>query len=219
MGDHETMEGSQKTLPSASVYTAPLINTLACLWGAASAYILCCSLLVTHKILFALAALVPLIAAWATLERKRWGRMALMGLSLTTVGVFAFGLGVFMASLDHVQPQVRSVSNSLRDLAALYDISAAAIFGLVVLAAVTGMWMLRREVKAEFNENKKGALAGAQRVIAGVLVCCWGAAIAYTPLTLTDSRESASMGRSVKAGPRHVGRNAGRHTGRRAANR
>ena len=217
MGNHTMMEGSRKTRQSASAYTAPLINALACLWGAAAAYILCCSLLVTHKAVFALAALVPLVAAWATLERKRWGRMALMGLSLTTVGVFAFGLGVFMASLDHVQPQVRSVGNSLRHLAALYDISAPAAFSLVVLASLTGLWMLRGEVIAEFNQNKKSALAGAQRLIAGVLVCCWGGAIALTPLTMTGA--TAPGKRSILAGPRHDGHGAGRYARRRAVSR
>ncbi len=211
------MEGSQET-PAASALTAPLTNALACLWGAAAAYILCCSLLITHRYGYALAALVPLIAAWATLERKRWGRMALTGLSMITACPFIFLLAEFAALHSQAQPKKFTLGSGVRDIAALYDISATAGFGLVVLAVVTWLWMLRRQVKNEFNQHKKNTLANAQRAIATVLVCCWGGAVALTPL-VTGGRDSDSNGRPTAASPRHGGRGHGYTSGHRVTRR
>lgn len=178
---------------------APLTNALACLWGAVAAYILCYSSLITHNLWFAIAALSAIIAVWATLERKRWGRMALLGLSLTTVGVFVFLVSAFAAFPDHVEPEVQSLDNYLRSLASLYDIKTPAAIGLVVLAAVTGPWMLHSHVITEFNRNKKPGLAAGQRVIAIALVCCWAAAIVRMPLLTAESQNGSRRGHMLTA--------------------
>ena len=70
----------ENQLSHGSTQTPRLSTTLLALaWGITSAYILFYSLLISHNIRPCLAALVPLVITWATLERKRWGRLALLG--------------------------------------------------------------------------------------------------------------------------------------------
>ena len=196
------MEGSFKPKRTAFAFAAPLTNAIACLWGAAAAYLLWHSLIITHNARFSAAASASLAAVWATLERKRWGRLAMMGLSITTVGAFAFLMGAFGAFGKESLPQVQMLGSALRSLARMYGFSVPAVIGLVALAAATGLWMLHPAVSAEFNHNKKLSLAGAQRGIAVGLVCCWAAAIAQMPMQAIEKQDATRSHRPVFAVPR-----------------
>lgn len=176
------MKGQYETGRSTRPFAALWTNILAILWGAVAAYILFDSLLITHKNRFAIAAIFPLISAWATLERKRWGRLALMGLSLATVVVFALMTGLFARFYHPWQEEALTLGNSATTLIVAYGIGTAAAIGLLTLAAVTGFWLCLPNVAAVFNQNKRATLVTAQRAIAMVLVGCWAAAIALVPL-------------------------------------
>ena len=168
-------------------------SLFACLWGAAAAYLLCYSVLITHNSWFAITCLVPLVAVWATLERKRWGRLALMGLSVTTVGLFLIALILLTVSPYPAQSvEVQSMAKFFQSLGAAYSISTQAVVGMLLLAAVTGLWMCHSAVIAEFDQHKRPNLAKAQRAIATVLVGFWGASIALNPLLSIDKTHGAT---------------------------
>ena len=197
------MEGSFPTRRGTSPFAARCTTLLACLWGAAAAYILCHSLIVTHNKRYTIAALVSLITVWATLERKRWGRMALIGLSVTTMGMFGFFVSAFSAFHGSAQPsQVRTLHKAVVDVAAYYGISIPLIFGLLLLAVVSSLWLCRAEVVAEFNQHKHAVLVSGQRVIATALVACWGGAIALNPMLPFEKGRAQSTGRTPAARPR-----------------
>lgn len=194
------MKGQHKTRHVAYPLTALWTNVLAGSWGAVAAYILFDSLFITHKNRCAVAALFPLVSAWATLERKRWGRLALMGLSLTTVLLFALMAGLFTRFHYAWQTEARTLAASASALLVSYGIGIWTAIGLLTLATVTGGWLCLPQVAAEFNHNKRLALIRAQRGIATVVVGCWAAFIALTPLMKQDGQD---MGRSVlRARPR-----------------
>ena len=176
------MIGQHKTGQSAPPFAALCTNILAVLWSIVAAYVLFDSLLITHKHRYAVAAIFPLISAWATLERKRWGRLALMGLSVATVVVFALLSGVFARFYHPWQEEAQTLGSGATSLILAYGIGTAAAVGLLTLAAVTGCWLCLPHVAAVFNQNKRATLVKAQRGIAIVLAGCWAAAIALAPL-------------------------------------
>ena len=199
------MIGQHKTGPSASPFAALWTNILAVLWSIVAAYILFDSLLITHKHRYAVAAIFPLISAWATLERKRWGRLALMGLSLATVVVFALLSGVFARFYHPWQDEAQTLGNGATSLIIAYGLGTAAAVGLLTLAAVTGCWLCLPHVAAVFNQNKRATLVKAQRGIALVLVGCWAAAIASAPLMNEGDQDGRVIPTraSPRAKPRH----------------
>ena len=203
------MIGQLKTERSAHPFAALWTNILAGLWGMVAAYILFDSLLITHKSRYAFAAIFPLISAWATLERKRWGRLALMGLSLTTVGVFALMAGVYAYVHHPWQEEARTLGSGATSLIVAYGIGTAAAIGLLTLAGVTGFWLCLPHVAAVFNQNKRATLITAQRGIATVLVICWGAAIALAPLMDENNQNAPGHSGHINTGrarPRNANR-------------
>ena len=158
--------------------TAPRFSTtlLAIGWGVTSAYILFHSLLVTHDTRPCLAALAPLIVTWATLERKRWGRLALLGLSAVALGLFVGSLGLAASIARATLPAAQQTPLHCLEMAFGFfgerNPYAGAI--IVCLAAMTGFHLRRPSVVAEFERGKNQTLAVAQRAIAMTLVGCWG---------------------------------------------
>jgi hypothetical protein len=198
------MDGSFTNRRGTSPFAARCTTLLASLWGAVAAYILCHSLIVTHNKRYTVAALVSLVTVWATLERKRWGRMALIGLSVTTMGVFGFFVGAFSAFSDSSQsPEVRSMHKAMMKVANCYGISIPGIIALLLLAVVSSLWLCRAEVVAEFNQHKHALLVSGQRVIATTLVACWGAAIALNPMLPFEQSHAQTTQHFDKARPRN----------------
>jgi hypothetical protein len=196
MYQHSTSSGG--TPASARLLT----TVIAGCWGLSSAYLLFNSLLVTHDTRPCLAALVPLIVVWATLERKRWGRLALLGLSATALGLFAAGLG-YVASLgDHwLRPTDRNLAGYVRMALPLFADNPTAAYATLILAVTTGLWLRRPVVIAEFERGKRATLALAQRGIALSLVGCWALALIFTPFApavKASSAASASAGHSSR---------------------
>ena len=197
------MEGSFPTRRGTSPFAVRCTTLLACLWGSAAAYILCHSLIVTHNKRYTVAALVSLITVWATLERKRWGRMALIGVSVTTIGIFGFFVSAFSAFPGSSQPsQVRTLHKAVAQVAAYYGISLPVVFGFLLLAVVSSLWLCRAEVVTEFEQHKRPVLVSGQRVIATALIACWGAAIALNPMLPFQLGHAPSTPRIPLARPR-----------------
>lgn len=176
--------------------SARLLTTLlASCWGLSSAYILFHALLVTHDPRPCFAALVPLVIVWATLERKRWGRLALLGLSATALGLFVAAVGFIAAVGDRwLHPAERNLANYAKIALNLYSADPMTALTVLVLAATTGLWLRRPIVIAEFERGKRATLAAAQRAIAMLLVSCWGMTVIFTPWTPTDKNRIALAG-------------------------
>src|SRR5579883_1668485 len=135
----ENLPRSGETPPSARLLT----TFLACGWGLASAYLLFHALLVTHDAGPCFAALVPLIIVWATLERKRWGRLALLGLSATALGIFVGAVG-WIASIGknmyNYYPPLRHLADYARIALNVYSENPNTAKIVLFLAALTGLW-------------------------------------------------------------------------------
>jgi hypothetical protein len=171
------------SLLAISPNTRRLTTLLASGWGLFSAYIFFQSLLITHDTRLCCVGLVPLVVVWATLERKRWGRLALLGLSATTLGIFTVVVAYLASFGVRIHPSPSSIASDAR--LALHIFTNSPNLALIVLALsmATGLWLCRREVIAEFNHGKRKNLAIAQHVIAFCLVGCWGLTVALVPLT------------------------------------
>src|SRR5579871_1738602 len=152
------------SLRSRSVY-ARVTNLVAGSWAVLAFYLMARALLVTREWVVSIVALIPLLAVWATLERKRWGRLALLGISLTALGlcVTAFGMIACLNSVGY-----KPAHYALHALT-LYGRNPETLLIIVLLAIATGIWMLRATVVAEFEQNKRAVLAIGQRAIAGAL--------------------------------------------------
>jgi hypothetical protein len=150
---------------------------------------------VTHDPRPCFAAIVPLVIVWATLERKRWGRLALLGLSATALGLFVAAIGFIAAVGDRwLHPAERNLANYAKIALHIYSADPTTAFTVLILAATTGLWLRRPVVIAEFERGKRATLAVAQRAIAMLLVSCWGMTVIFTPWTPSDRNRSAFSG-------------------------
>jgi hypothetical protein len=159
-----------------------LTTLLACGWGLASAYTLLHSLLITHNAQPCLAALVPLVAVWATLERKRWGRLALLGLSATALGLFVTLTGLVAASASKLPEAEHNFARYTEIALGYFNHRPEIALTVLGLALTTGFWMRRPVVVAEFERGKRATLAVAQKAIAMSLVGFWGVTVLLAPL-------------------------------------
>lgn len=152
---------------------------LASTWGLASAYTLVNSLLITHDMRFCFAALAPLAAAWGTLERKRWGRLALLSLASIALGGFAVATGLILAmTANKVQ-----LSTSITAILKIFgDPPIVALFSLF-LSLITVLWLRRGVVSEEFNHGKRSHLSSGQKTIATAVVGSWCVTFFFAPFT------------------------------------
>jgi hypothetical protein len=179
-----------------------LTTLLAGGWGLSSAYIMFHSLLVTHDARLCIVWFVPMVIVWATLERKRWGRLALLGLSSTSLGLFVAGLGYVAAFGDSTfTPAQRDISHYSSLVIQMYSGAPTATYVTLFLAATTGFWMRLPAVVAEFERGKRVALAKAQQAIAFSLVACWAVTILFSTSSLKIPAALAATRRKA-AGPR-----------------
>ena len=134
-------------------------------WGLLASYQLLQGLLVTHSLRFMVVGPLALLMVWATLERKRWGRLALLGMSGTVVIVCLVGDRLADAS------GAVGLHTTLHFFAAV----PGGLVALLLLAAWTIFWMHRSIIVAEFEQGKRSGLQTGQRAIAAALVGFWAA--------------------------------------------
>ncbi len=165
--------GSNSSINGYVRFTTTLI---ACAWGLASAYLLFYSLLIKSDMRLFLCSLLPLVAVWATIERKRWGRLSLLGLSSAYLGFTASAVG----SAISIQPKVLQtgfVGFNLLFHEVLNDTFGGQpqiAFAILILSAMTTFWMCLPNVRTEYERGKNAKIAIAQRAIAMTIVGCWG---------------------------------------------
>ena len=160
---------------------ATLTNGIALAWGASFAYVLLSALFVSHQFSSALASTIPLIVVWATLERKRWGRFAILGLSFTMIGLFVEGHLYY--ALHNVRALPESLSSTCAKLAlGLYADSSLLALSVMTLATFSIIWMYLPATVQEFEKSKMVTMSVAQRAIALFLVSMWALQLVCTPL-------------------------------------
>ena len=132
-------------------------------WGLLASYQLLHGLLVTHSLRFMVVGPMGLLMVWATLERKRWGRLALLGMSLTVLVVCLAGAQL----ADAVGADGLHVTHDF------FAASPGGLGAMLLLAIWTVFWLHRSAVVAEFEQDKRAGLRTGQRVIAATLVGLW----------------------------------------------
>lgn len=167
------MTGPNCASSGAQVSADRWTTVIASAWGFVSAFVLFNSLLVTHKSRSCFAAAIALSIVWATLDRKRWGRLALLGMSVITVAVFA--------------ELVVSTGPSALALK-LFRGTPILPYVVLCLAVASTLWLRRPEVIVEFERGKRSSLAGSQSAIALTLVACWAFSIIKAPPLRSWSR-------------------------------
>lgn len=177
------MSEQNTTLSGTQVSARMLTTLLVSCWGLSFAYLLLHSLLITHNIGLCLAASVPMLIVWATLERKRWGRLALLGVCATTLGLFFTLVALFAVSGESwLVPAERNLTNYSHIALSIVSQNSYTAAVMLTLSAATGYWLKRPVVVHEFEQGKRSGLAAGQRVIAIALVGTWGAAAFSLPI-------------------------------------
>lgn len=151
-------------------------------WGFAFSYSFFRCLFSAECPRYCTIALIPLIAVWATLERKRWGRLALLGLSRTMLGLFVVSIGLMLADSSFL-PSVTSlhVADIIPQALGFYTNYPRATLMILLLAVASSLWFCLPVVKAEFEQGKQSFLSTGQRAIAFSLVLLWGLTVLFAP--------------------------------------
>ena len=118
------------------------------------------------------SAVLILTVAWSVLSRKRWGRLALLGIAIATgCGGAAHLVGDHLhwppAALERVSGVLLAPIPGAADH---YDALSALFF---TIAVGTIVWFLQPAVRTEFEARKAPSTSGFQRGIATFLVGCW----------------------------------------------
>lgn len=171
-----------------SIASNPGTTFFAVTWGLLAAYQLLHGVFVTHSVRFMVVGPMALLTVWATLERKRWGRLALLGMSVTVLIVCLVG-----ARLAPV-----TGSDGLQASINFFAASPGGVGAMLLLATWTVFWMRRSAIVAEFEQGKRTGLRAGQLAIALTLVGLWAL------MLIVPSRAAAHKGHAVvrtHAGP------------------
>lgn len=136
-----------------------------------------------HTNLFVcITALFPICAVWASLGRKRWGRMTLIVASALALTLFALMI---------VQNRLPTIGDRYSVGPASYDclVYVVQIFGEtpidiaggLVLALCTVAWFSTPLVRQEYEKTKKTELEVGQQIISGFIVLSWMTAAIVSP--------------------------------------
>ena len=168
---------------------ARVITTLlCCCWAYSFAYSFFRCVLDRSGALACFAAVLPLAAVWASLERIRWGRLVLIGLSLLAFGLFCSILFALIFSQSAIVPVTdRNFAGYILWALRLFGESPEITLGVLLLSAATGLWFSMPWVKNEFELRKRRMLTPAQRTIALSVVTVWILTMMATP-TPPESR-------------------------------
>ncbi len=156
--------------PGDSEFPAAPVRTtlLASCWGVLAVYALIHALLIQHSLILAFAYFFPLLAVWAALERKRWGRLSLLGMCLLMPVI----LLVVLLYLDNAH--LRLNLDALIHFGMLQSCGGMLPgISLIMLSMAGTYWFSHPQAVAEFERNKRPALARAQHSIALTLASIW----------------------------------------------
>lgn len=119
---------------------------------------------------------VPLLASCAALERFRWSRKALLGISLVALLDASCAVGrMAFAERPSAFAWVQLIEHPVIWKTAFSGFTGSPWFGagVVALASFTLCWLPRREVRREFEHRKRANTRRHQIAIAGILVAAY----------------------------------------------
>ncbi len=159
--------------PGSRSKAAPVVTTSVAIgWGIVAAFTMFRALFFEHSVALALAYIITLLVVWATLERKRWGRLALLGMSIAVPLTLISGLVYFAYIIGHSVDPFIATSSSAKWITS-FCCGPTPAAGLILLSLLAGLWLQQPTVAAEFERGKHRGLATSQRGIAVVLVGLW----------------------------------------------
>lgn len=178
-------------------------DLIASAWIAASVYTLLLICIPSGPLILndLLVTLIPLITACAALERWRWSRGAMLGMSVVILlDLTCAAVRVGMAENGPVMSAVRL---PVLWATVLSGFNGDVAYGALVaaLAGLTTLWMARPAVKQEFDYRKRVATRRSQVVIAALFVLVYSSGLNKSGLwkhagTVLLAREEA--GRDAK---------------------
>ena len=172
-----------------SIASNPGTTFFAVTWGLLAAYQLLHGVFVTHSVRFMVVGPMALLMVWATLERKRWGRLALLGMSATVLVVCLVG-----ARLAHM-----TGSDGLEASLNFFAASPGGVGAMLLLAAWTLFWMRRSAIVAEFEQGKRTGLRAGQLAIALTLVGLWALMLIVPSRAAAHKRHAVARTHPVPA--------------------
>lgn len=113
-----------------------------------------------------ITALTILVVAWSVMERKRWGRFALLGIAACRIVDAAYALYRLYGA---AHGSAFATPYVLRAIEQTYFGSLAYGLLLLLLCAVTLAWLLRQSVRVEFDVGKRMATRRWQITLAVLL--------------------------------------------------
>ena len=183
-----------------AITTRMVTTFLCCGWGYSFSYSFFRSLLVRPNLLVGMAAALPLGIVWAALERKRWGRLALLSLSVLAITLF-FLMFFALLSSEHAAGQAGrlAVATCFMRTLELFTEAPTMSFVILCLAGLTAAWLLMPQVRFEFEKGKSKVVSMAQSVIALTLIAVWGVSMILNPPVLAVYHRSGIVktGRSL----------------------
>ena len=180
----EPTQSPQPTSIAVSPVTRRLTTALVLAWGLFSAIALAYGSVIAFDLRVILAAIVPLAAVWAALDRKRWGRMTLIFVgSIAWLGYLLAFVYTLLTGKTWIDGEFSLPNYAYMALRMMWaDYPEAGMIGLT-LAAITLVWMFRSTVIAEFAKGRQHVLSFGQKLIASILAFFWLYAMLFTPLT------------------------------------
>lgn len=167
-----------------------LTTMLCCGWGFSFAYSFFRCVSDKSSMLVCAAAVLPLTAVWAALERKRWGRLVLQVLSLLAQALFGIMLVMLMVTdRVYVAPGDRHLWGYLLYTIRLFAETPSTTLAILLLSATTSIWFTMPWVRKDYEVGKKVVLTPGQRIIAASVVAFWGLTMSVTP-TVLESRST-----------------------------
>ncbi len=159
--------------PGSRANAAPAVTSFVTIgWGIVAAFTMFRALFFEHSVALALAYIITLLVVWAALGRKRWGRLALLGMCIAIPLTFAAGLTYFAYIIGHGVDPFIDLSISAKWITS-FCCGPTPAAGLMLLSLLAGVWLQHPAAAAEFDRGKHMALATSQRGIAAFLVGLW----------------------------------------------
>lgn len=156
-------------------------DLLAGIWVLLNIYGVLCDLATPPAPTYAgiMALLTLLVIAWSALERKRWGRLALLGIAgikfidilMALVCLLAFGHLGLDVHMHGVWCPLLVHSSHYGEMSVAIVIRT--LLGCGTLTIITLLWLLHPDVRMEFDSGKQFRTRRTQFVIALFLVMVW----------------------------------------------
>lgn len=135
-------------------------------------------------VLASVVSALPIITVWGALQRKRWGRLALMSLCMIIIMLFIVVLTAISSTHQfYVLPEERTLYGYLHYALHFFSHRSVTSVLLLTLSGLTCLWFWLPPVRKEYEKGKRATLALGQKVIALSLVFTWALTMLYTPTT------------------------------------